>query len=96
MKNFFVKIGVTFVSLIALLGVNINTSSATVSPTNTNASELKTTIVNEVTESTPLFLYHANLLDETNNDLLAWHYSHQSHESHYSHQSHYSHYSSRW
>ncbi len=87
MKRFWSIVSVTFLGLVASIG--INTSSAFASQ-----QQFK---VDEVKETTPLYLIHGS-------DLLAddgstsWHYSHSSHGSHGSHgshSSHVSHYSSR-
>ena len=95
MKGLFVKIGTTFGALVAVLGISIHNAGATIPSTHANIPDPQTITTGEITESTPLFLYHANQLVETDNDLLTWHYSHESHSSHYSHESHRSHYSSR-
>jgi hypothetical protein len=96
MKDLFAKISALCVMLAALLGINLNNANAVIPPIHTNIHDSQAIIVNEITEQTPLFLYHANQLSDSENNLLTGHYSHYSHESHYSHGSHYSHYSSRW
>ena len=96
MKGLFAKVGTTCAALVALLGINLNSANAAIPSIHTNVHDPHITIANEITEQTPLFLYHANQITEVDNDLLTWHYSHQSHNSHYSHSSHYSHYSSRY
>ncbi|MFC1837241.1 hypothetical protein ACFLYW_00990 [Thermodesulfobacteriota bacterium] len=83
------KITVWTGGLLALLGFSSSNSLANV---DTEQG------INKVTETTPLYLIHADDL-ASQNKMLSWHYSHSSHESHWSHSSHsshYSHYSSRW
>lgn len=91
MKSFFKKTVFGLLSLLAIFGVNIGSSGASV---RTNDVQIK--------EDTPLYLEHASTIlaqTQEKTNLLAWHYSHYSHGSHgshYSHESHYSHYSSRY
>jgi len=86
MNKKMMKITVWTGGLAALLGFSSSNSLANVAPEQG---------IKNVTEETPLYLIHAQDLASQNN-LLAWHYSHSSHESHWSHSSHHSHYSSRW
>ena len=97
MKKIIKKIGTIALGGLALVGLNIN-GHAVVNPEQKDSSA-KNSIIKEITEQTPLFLYHADELIYDDGELLSWHYSHQSHSSHsshVSHQSHQSHYSSRY
>lgn len=87
MKSLIKSIALGIISAFAVLGININSSGASL-----QSSEVK------IKENTPLYLEHASTIqqDQEKNNLLAWHYSHASHASHASHESHYSHYSSRY
>ena len=87
MKRFVAKFTLSVFSFLALLGTFAQDAKATL------IGHVETPKIENVTESTPLYLIHANDLFSEDGDLLTWHYSHQSHRSHYSHQSHQSHYS---
>jgi len=90
MKRFFAKFTLSVFGFFALIGTFAQDAKAAL------IGYDKAPKIQNVTESTPLYLMHANDLFSEDGDLLTWHYSHQSHSSHYSHQSHHSHYSSRW
>ena len=97
MKSILKKIGTITVGGLALVGLSVN-GNAAVNPEQ-RGNSAKNEIINDVTEQTPLFLYHADELIYDDGELLSWHYSHRSHSSHSSHsshQSHQSHYSSRY
>ena len=87
MKRLWTIIGFSFLSLFAALGL---------SSSNVFASHQPIIKVNEIKETTPLYLTHgSNLIADSIEGMTSWHYSHSSHNSHWSHRSHYSHYSSR-
>lgn len=93
MKRLVAKLTLSVFGFLALFGVFAQDAKAAL------IGHIKIPKIENVTESTPLYLMHANDLFAEDGDLLTWHYSHQSHASHASHashQSHYSHYSSRW
>lgn len=79
--------------IVATLGISVTSSQASIIPSNFCPNK---NIVN-VTSSDPVFLERVLISNsDTDNMMLAWHYSHSSHSSHYSHSSHHSHYSGRY
>ncbi len=92
MKSLFSKLGTFFAALAAIIGINFNGTNVTALSNSMNRNNHQIIAESEVTEQTPLYLYHSNQLLE-NSYLRSWHYSHYSHRSHYSHYSHRSHYS---
>lgn len=87
MKRFIAKLSLAVFGLLAVFGTYAKDAKALIH------SDARTQKIQNVSESTPLYLMHAKDLFSSSEDLLAWHYSHSSHQSHWSHQSHQSHYS---
>jgi len=93
MKNFVKKVSVGIISILSVLGININIGKAAI-PKH----------LMEIKANSPLYLEHGsnifqqNIIDKTQMVTEHYshmsHYSHSSHHSHYSHSSHHSHYSS--
>ncbi len=94
MKKLFKKAGVAVIGVLSLVGISTNSSSTAIASAS-QSSDFNSSI-NNVVESTPLYLFHGSEIQNTDNTIVSGHYSHQSHQSHVSHSSHRSHYSSRY
>ena len=93
MKKLFKKVGAVVIGVLSLVGISANSSSTAIASVS-QSSDFSS--INNVVESTPLYLFHGSEIQNTDKTIVSWHYSHQSHQSHMSHYSHRSHYSSRY
>ena len=87
MKRVIARIAIFISGIGAIFGFGIGNVNANLPP-----KTIDTTYTQNITEQTPLYLFHAEEITLQDNNLIAWHYSHASHASHASHYSHYSSY----
>ncbi len=91
MRKIFNKSVVVIVGFLSLIGISVGNSDVFAFTNSSICTEY-----DNMTETTPLYLFHGSDLVAKNDSALQAHYSHSSHQSHSSHYSHRSHYSSRY